>query len=446
MMQIFNTLTRKKEPFKSIHPQTINIYVCGPTVYNFIHIGNARPVIFFDVVRRTFEYLGYTVNFVSNFTDVDDKIITRAKELEVSEIELTETFIKAFLDDVEKLGSSTKYVAPKATEYMGPIVEYIQKLIDKDHAYEVDGDVYFSVSQLKNYGILSNRNIDEQEIGSRISVNSKKRHPLDFTLWKKTAEGVHFDSPWSQGRPGWHTECAAMIEDIFGEKIDIHGGGADLVFPHHENEMAQSNALNGHGLANVWMHNGHVLVDDKKMSKSEGNFTLVKDLTIDPMGFRLFTLGTYYRAPLQYSEEALETYTNEWARIKRTYSSVFYALDLMEFLDENPTSYKEIDDLLEHFISAMTDDFNTPNAITHFYALVKLLNQKMREENAYQILLSGLKTLETMMQILGLSIPLKRMSKADRNMYSAWKDARENRDFETADRLRAKLTEKGILA
>ena len=445
-MEIFNTLTRKKEPFKSIHPETVNIYVCGPTVYNFIHIGNARPVIFFDVVRRMFEYLGYTVNFVSNFTDVDDKIITRAKELEVSEKELTETFIRAFLNDVEKLGSSTKYVAPKATEYMDPIIHYIQQLIDKGHAYEVDGDVYFSVSEIKNYGILSNRNIDEQEIGARINVNDKKRHPLDFTLWKKTNEGLSFNAPWSQGRPGWHTECAAMIDDIFGEKIDIHGGGADLIFPHHENEMAQSNALHSHGLANVWMHNGHVLVDDKKMSKSEGNFTLVKDLTIDPMGFRLFTLGTYYRAPLQYTEEALETYTNEWTRIKRTYANVFYALDLIEYLDEKPSTYPEIDGIFDAFIESMTDDFNTPNALSSVYALVKLINQKMREENAYSILLSGFKALETMMQILGLNFTLKRMSKADRNMYHAWKDARENRDFETADRLREKLTEKGIIA
>lgn len=445
-MRIFNTLTHSIETFKPIHPDTVNMYVCGPTVYNFIHIGNARPVIFFDVVRRTFEYLGYTVNFVSNFTDVDDKIITRAKELEIDEMELTQTFIKAFLDDVERLGSSTKYLAPKATDYMQPIVAYIGQLMAKDFAYEVEGDVYFDVSKLKSYGILSNRKIDEQEMGSRIAINDKKRHPLDFTLWKKTTEGVHFDSPWSQGRPGWHTECAAMIDDIFGEKIDIHGGGSDLVFPHHENEMAQSFALHSHHLANVWMHNGHLQINDAKMSKSEGDIRFVKDLTVDPMGFRLLTLGTYYRAPLMFTDEALDMYSNEWDRIKRTYAQAFYALDLVELLDGKEKSYPEIESLHDQFIDAMTDDFNTANALTHVYALVKLLNQKLREDNAFDILLAAFNNLKTMFQILGLKVSLKRLSKADRNMYLAWEDARKNQDFERADQLRHKLTERGILS
>lgn len=444
-MRIFNTLTHQIEPFKPLHPGTVNMYVCGPTVYNFIHIGNARPVIFFDVVRRTFEYLGYTVNFVSNFTDVDDKIITRAKELEVDEIALTQTFIKAFLDDAERLGSSTKYLAPKATEYMDPIIAYIAQLIEKGHAYEVDGDVYFDVKKIEDYGILSNRQVDEQELGARIAVNEKKRHPLDFTLWKKTEDGLKFDSPWGQGRPGWHTECAAMIQDIFGEKIDIHGGGADLVFPHHENEIAQSSALNHHHLANFWMHNGHLQINDSKMSKSEGNVILVKDLTVDPMGFRLLTLGTYYRAPLMFNEEALNTYTNEWDRIKRTYSQAFYALDLIEMLDSPAKNYPEIETLHDQFIDAMTNDFNTANGLTHVYSLVKLLNQKLREEDAYDIILAAFNNLKTMFNILGLRVSLKRLSKADRNMYHAWKDARRNRDFERADQLREKLTERGIL-
>ncbi len=445
-MRIFNTLTHSVEPFKPIHPGTVNMYVCGPTVYNFIHIGNARPVIFFDVVRRTFEYLGYTVNFVSNFTDVDDKIITRAKELEIDEIALTQTFIKAFLDDVERLGSTTKYLAPKATEYMQPITNYIAQLIDQGFAYEVDGDVYFDVKKSPEYGILSNRQIDEQELGSRIAVNDKKRHPLDFTLWKKTTEGVKFSSPWGEGRPGWHTECAAMIDDIFGEKIDIHGGGADLVFPHHENEIAQANALHHHHLANIWMHNGHLQIDDSKMSKSEGTVIYVKDLTVDPMGFRLLTLGTYYRAPLMFNDETLNTYTNEWERIKRTYSQAFYALDLIEMLDSEAKNYPDIEILHDRFIDAMTDDFNTANALTHLYALVKLLNQKMREEDAFDIMLAAFNNLKIMFNILGLRISLKRLSKADRHMYHAWKDARKNRDFDRADQLREKLSERGILS
>ena len=445
-MRIYNTLTRTIEPFKSIHPGVVNMYVCGPTVYNFIHIGNARPVIFFDVVRRTFEYLGYTVKFVSNLTDIDDKIITRAKELEVSELELSQTFIRAFLNDVERLGSSTKYESPKVTDHIEDIVSYIEKCVKSGHAYEVDGDVYFDVSTLSDYGVLAQRKLDEQTQGERVGENLKKKNPLDFTLWKKTDEGINFKSPWSHGRPGWHTECVAMIDESFGEKIDIHGGGSDLIFPHHENEIAQAKAVSNHSLANFWMHNGHLQIEDEKMSKSLGNMIYVKDLDVDPMGFRLFTLGTYYRAPLNYSEDALTTYVNEWDRLKRTYSQAFYALDLLEYLDETPNAYPEIEQYHDQFIDAMTDDFNTPNALSAMYAVVKILNQKLREEDTFEMILAAFKTLDTMFSILGLKVVLKRLTKDDRNMYHAWKDARRNKDFDTADRLRAKLTERGILA
>jgi cysteinyl-tRNA synthetase len=445
-MRIYNTLTRQTEPFKSIHPGIVNIYVCGPTVYNFIHIGNARPVIFFDVVRRTFEYLGYTVKFVSNLTDIDDKIITRAKELEVSEQELTQTFIRAFLNDVEKLGSSTKYDSPKVTDHIDSIIRYIEKCVTLGFAYEADGDVYFDVSKLEAYGILSQRPLLEQTQGDKSLSNEKKKNSLDFTLWKKTEEGIKFKSPWSEGRPGWHTECVAIIDDAFGEKIDIHGGGSDLIFPHHENEMAQAQAVSNHQLANIWMHNGHLQIEDEKMSKSSGNMIFVKDIDVDPMGFRLFTLGTYYRAPLMYSEDALSTYVNEWDRLKRTYSQAFYALDLIEYLDEKPKTYPEIEILHDQFIDAMSDDFNTPNALTSMYAVVKILNQKLREDDAFEMILAAYKNLDTMFAILGLKVSLKRLTKDDRNMYHAWKDARKNKDFETADRLREKLTERGILA
>lgn len=445
-MRIYNTLSRQTEPFKSIHPGIVNIYVCGPTVYNFIHIGNARPVIFFDVVRRTFEYLGYAVKFVSNLTDIDDKIITRAKELEVSEQELTQTFIRAFLNDVEKLGSSTKYDSPKVTDHIDPIIRYIEKCVSSGFAYEAEGDVYFDVSKLKDYGILSQRHLSEQTQGEKSLNNVKKKNPLDFTLWKKTEEGIKFKSPWSEGRPGWHTECVAIIEDTFGEKIDIHGGGSDLIFPHHENEMAQAQAVSNHQLANIWMHNGHLQIEDEKMSKSSGNMIFVKDIDVDPMGFRLFTLGTYYRAPLMYSEDALSTYVNEWDRLKRTYSQAFYALDLIEYLDEKPKTYPEIEILHDQFIDAMSDDFNTPNALTSMYAVVKILNQKLREDDTFEMILAAYKNLDTMFSILGLKVSLKRLTKDDRNMYHAWKDARKNKDYETADRLREKLTERGILA
>jgi cysteinyl-tRNA synthetase len=445
-MRIYNTLTRQVELFKSIHPSQVNIYVCGPTVYDFIHIGNARPVIFFDVVRRTFEYLGYHVNFVSNLTDIDDKIIDRAQELNVSEQELTQTFIKAFLNDVEKLGSSTKYDSPKVTDHIDDIIAYIDRCIKSEYAYEINGDVYFDVSKLKDYGALSQRNIDEQNQGQKNLTNDKKRNPHDFTLWKKTDQGLRFSSPWSEGRPGWHTECVALIDEKFGEKIDIHGGGSDLIFPHHENEMAQSKAVSNHHLANFWMHNGHLQVEDEKMSKSLGNMVFVKDIDVDFMGFRLFTLGTYYRAPLMYSEDALNTYVNEWDRLKRTYSQAFYALDLLEYLDETHKPYPEIEGLHDQFIDAMSDDFNTPNALTAMYSLVKILNQKLREDDTLEIILAAFKNLDIMFSILGLKVTLKRLTKDDRGMYHAWKDARRNKDFETADRLREKLNERGILA
>ena len=280
-MKIFNSYTNKLEEFKSIQKGVVNMYVCGPTVYNYIHIGNARPVIFFDTVRRYLEHREYKVNFVSNFTDVDDKIITKALELEVTEKEVTDKFIAAFLKDVERVNSSTDYTKPRVTKYMDHIINYIVILVKKGYAYVVEGDVYFRVTNVENYGGLSNRNIDDLISGSRVEVNDKKENPLDFTLWKKTDVGIKFDSPWGKGRPGWHTECVAMIDDIFGEKIDIHGGGSGLMFPHHENEIAQSMVLNNHTLAKYWMHNGLLNIGGSKMSKSEGEVVLVKELTVD---------------------------------------------------------------------------------------------------------------------------------------------------------------------
>lgn len=445
-MRIYNTLTAQVEPFKPLHDNTVSMYVCGPTVYNYIHIGNARPVIFFDVVRRTFEHLGYTVHFVSNFTDVDDKIITKAIEDETTEIAVAQKFIAAFLEDVKRIGSYDDYVAPRVTHYMDSIVQYIQRLIDQGAAYEIDGDVYFDVRFIEDYGLLSNRNVEDQEVGARIERNPKKRNPLDFTLWKKTTVGVTYASPWSNGRPGWHTECVAMIEDIFGGRIDIHGGGTGLMFPHHENEIAQSKALHNHSIATTWMHSGHLRVENKKMSKSDGSMILVKDLAIDPMGFRLYMLSNYYRAPIHYSDEALKSYVVSWERIKRSYAQAFYRLDLNEFIDEPYQHDTDVQAIYDDFMAAMTDDFNTPNAITQLEKLTKLVNQRYRQEEDLHGLLNAFSMMQIVFQVLGLKVDIQRLSKDDRSMYTAWSQARKDKDFEKADRLRDALAERGILA
>ncbi|MCK5732392.1 MAG: cysteine--tRNA ligase, partial [Tenericutes bacterium] len=270
-MKIYNSYTDRLEEFKSIHPNKVGMYICGPTVYNYIHIGNARPVVFFDTVRRYFESKKYQVIFASNFTDVDDKIIQKSIEEKITELEVSDYFIDAFLSDLKSLICKTDYIQPKVTEYMNHIINYIQDLIDRGYAYQVKGDVYFRVTKVEDYGALSNRLIDDLISGSRVEVNILKENPLDFTLWKQTVEGINFKSPFSKGRPGWHTECVAMIDNIFGEQIDIHGGGTDLKFPHHENEIAQSEGTTGKTFSRYWLHLRHLLVEGKKMSKSKGN-------------------------------------------------------------------------------------------------------------------------------------------------------------------------------
>lgn len=444
-MKIFNSYTNKLEEFKSINEGVVNMYICGPTVYNFIHIGNARPVIFFDTVKRYFELKGYKVNFVSNFTDVDDKIITKALEEEVTEKEITEKFIGAFLTDVEKINSSIDYEQPRVTNYMDHIIDYIGQLVDKDYAYVVDNDVYFRVSKVKDYGKLSNRNIDDLITGSRVEINSKKENPLDFTLWKKTDLGIKFDSPWGEGRPGWHTECVAMIDDIFGSKIDIHGGGSGLMFPHHENEIAQSIVLNNHTIAKYWMHNGLLNINDEKMSKSEGETILVKDLNVNVNGFRLFTLSTHYRSPINYTEKALDSYVAEWDKINRTYSSLFLKLDLNDTLSIEGLGTSELYEIKEDFMSAMDNDFNTANAITALQKLNKVANQMLRNKTDDGTLKTALEMFNSIFNTLGLKVENKPLSKEDKLIYQAWLLARSNKNYAEADKFRIILQEKGIV-
>ena len=444
-MKIFNSYTNKLEEFETIHKGIVNMYVCGPTVYNYIHIGNARPVIFFDTVKNYFEFRDYKVKFVSNFTDVDDKIITKAIELELTEKDITDKFISAFLKDVVKVNSSIDYIQPRVTNYMDHIIKYIGILVDKGYAYQVDGDVYFRVENVKDYGILSNRKIDDLLVGARIEINNKKENPLDFTLWKKTEVGIKFDSPFGKGRPGWHTECVAMIDDIFGEQIDIHGGGSGLMFPHHENEIAQSKVLNNHSLAKYWMHNGLLNIGESKMSKSEGKVILVKDLDANPNGFRLFTLSTHYRSPINYTDESLDVYVKEWEKILRTYKALFLKLDLNDMLYGNGRIEPDLLLIFKEFMDAMDNDFNTANAITALQNLNKKANQLLRSKTDFEVLLSALKMFNDFFKVLGLKPNQSPLSVEDKEIYSLWIKARDEKDFSAADKYRTLLQEKGVI-
>ncbi len=444
-MKIYNTYTDSIEEFIPTHNNKVSMYVCGPTVYNYIHIGNARPVVFFDTVRRYLESKNFEVKFASNFTDVDDKIIQKAIEDNLSELEVSGFFIKAFLEDLESLNCKMDYIKPKVTKYMNQIINYIQNLIDIGYAYEVEGDVYFRVTKVKDYGALSNRNTDDLISGSRVDINTLKENPLDFTLWKKTNEGLNFDSQFSAGRPGWHTECVAMIDDIFGEQIDIHGGGTDLKFPHHENEIAQAKAIHNHRVAKYWMHNGRLNMKDTKMSKSLGNVIFVKDFP-HKMPLRFFLLSTHYRTPLNYSEEVFNMYLKEWDKLENTLKSVFFKLDIANELNESADiTNDEILKEINNFNESMDYDFNTANAITALQATLRIANINLRKPNNKEILNQIYKAVNYMTGILGLKVELTKISTENRKTYQDWQSARKNKNFDEADKLRKILTEKGVI-
>lgn len=445
-MRIFNSMNQRVEEFKPLHEHEVHMYVCGPTVYNYPHIGNARPIVVFDTLKRTFQAIGYNVKMVSNYTDVDDKIIKVAKECGVSEAEITEKFINAYNNDRLSLHAAMPDAAPKVTETMDAIIAFIKLLVDKGHAYEIEGDVYFRVNSVESYGKLSNQQVDDLLVGARIDENSKKENPLDFTLWKKTEEGIKWDSPWSVGRPGWHTECVVMINQEFDNEhtIDIHGGGMDLKFPHHENEIAQSRAAYDSPIANYWIHNGMVNIDGEKMSKSLGNVIWAKDM-ISKIGgnvLRWVMLSAHYRAPLNINEEAIETAKKELNRVATAMKQAYVKLGLADVtMDE---VYDETQ--LAPFLDAMQDDMNTPNAFAAAFETVKVLNQALRQKDSDLMLVKALvRTLENMMDVLGIEIPRLTMSEEDKQLHRQWKAAVKEKDFDTADQYRAKLIEKGIL-
>ena len=445
-MKLFNSMSQKIEQFQPIVENEVSMYVCGPTVYNYPHIGNARPIVVFDTLKRTFQALGYNVKMVSNYTDVDDKIIKVAKECGVSEKEITEKFIEAYNADLLGLNAMMPDAAPKVTETMDAIIDFIALLVEKGNAYVVDGDVYFRVNSVNEYGHLSNQQIDDLMVGARIDENSKKENPLDFTLWKRTDEGIQWDSPWSVGRPGWHTECVVMINQEFAGQhlIDIHGGGMDLKFPHHENEIAQSRAAFGTPIANYWIHNGMLNLDGIKMSKSLGNVIWAKDMRAELGGnvMRWLFLGAHYRAPLNINEDAVQTAKTELDKVIKPLKQAYAKMGLARYVRQNLRD----EDLFKSFLDAMADDLNTPNAFSKLFEAVKALNQSIRQrEIDFAKVESVVSAIEAMLDVLGIHNEVLVISEEDIETHAKWREAVAQKDYETADAYRKILMEKGII-
>lgn len=451
-IQIYNTLTRQKEKFVPQEEGKVSMYVCGPTVYNYIHIGNARPVIAFDTVRRYLEFRGYDVKFVSNFTDVDDKIIATANELGEDVSELTERFINAYFDDVTALGCNKADEHPRVTEHIEDIVNFIQVLVDKGFAYESEGDVYYRTAKFDGYGKLSKQSTDELVIGARIEAGEKKENPLDFVLWKAAKEQeIAWESPWGAGRPGWHIECSVMAREHLGDTIDIHAGGQDLAFPHHENEIAQSEAMTGKQFANYWMHNGYINIDNEKMSKSLNNFVLVNEIRkqIDPKVLRFFILSVHYRHPVNFSQDLVENAANGLDRIVTAYHNVKHRLVSSANLgDQSDIWLHKIDVCKNDFIEAMDDDFNTANGIAAIFELAKLANVYLIEKNTEErVLKAFIESFETLMDVLGIRLNEEQdlLDEEVEQLIEERTEARKNRDFARADEIRDELKGKGIL-
>lgn len=437
-MRIYNSLTDKVEEFKPINEGKVTMYVCGPTVYNYVHIGNMRPVITFDMVYKYLKYLGYDVKYASNYTDINPKITKAAETLGMTEREVANKFIKAYEEDLKNYNCSNIDYRPRVINYLDDIFNFISKLIEKDYAYVVDGDVYFRVSKIKDYGILSNQSIEELISGSRVDIDEKKENPLDFALWRKTTEGETFTSPWGEGIPGWHTECVVMINKLFGDKIDIHAGGVDLKFPHHENEIAQSIALNNNYIANYWMHNGHININNVKMSKSLNNFILAKDFIKEHSAnvIKLAFLSTNYRQPLNLTDKVFDEALIIDNKIKTVLKSANNELNI-----KNIHNIKEEKD--STFEEYMNDDFNTPNVITLLLSLVKDLNQEIRNKGNNILTLTN--KILTITNILGLSYSMPEFTEKQKETYNSWIKAREGKDFALADTLREELIKENIL-
>lgn len=450
-MRIFNTMTRQKEEFIPNNPDEVKIYACGPTVYNYIHIGNARPLCVFDVLRRYLEYRGYNVKFVQNFTDVDDKIIKRANEEGITFEEVSKKYIEEFWTDANGLNFKKASVHPKATENIDEIINIIKTLEEKGYAYAVDGDVYFRTLKFKEYGKLSHQPIEDLQSGARIAIGEKKENPLDFALWKAAKEGEpYWDSPWGKGRPGWHIECSAMNKRFLGDTIDIHCGGQDLIFPHHENEIAQSECANGCTFSKYWMHNGYINVDNVKMSKSLGNFKTVREIA-NVYGYeviRYFLISSHYRSPINYSLEIIEQCKSALERLYTCRESLDFALKNAKDIPDDEELIKKLNSHREQFITAMDDDLNTADGVAAVFELVKDINTSILDKEASKnVCQTAAAVFDELCDVLGILYNRKN-NDVDSDIEALIEErqqARANKDWATADRIRDELKAKGII-
>ncbi|MCH1958828.1 cysteine--tRNA ligase [Romboutsia hominis] len=452
-MKLYNTLTRTKEEFVPLEEGKVKMYVCGPTVYNYIHIGNARPFIMFDTLRRYLEYRGFDVTYVQNFTDVDDKIIKRGHEENIAPEEVANKYINEYFVDADGLGIKRADVHPRVTDNIQQIIDFVKELEEKGYAYESNGDVYFDTKKFEGYGKLSKQNQDDLEAGARIEVNSQKRHPMDFVLWKAKKEGEPgWESPWGEGRPGWHIECSVMSKRYLGETIDIHAGGQDLTFPHHENEIAQSEARSGKTFSNYWVHNGYININNEKMSKSLGNFFTVREISekYDLEIVRFFMLSAHYRNPVNFSDEML-------AQAKAGLERLYNAKEKLEFTIENLKEgsltegekdlVSELNSYREKFINAMEDDLNTADAISAIFELSKFINTNVNENSSLEFAKLCLDEFNELTSVLNI-VNKKNDDILDEeieNLIQKRVDAKKNKDYKLADEIRQELLEKGII-
>ena len=450
-MKIFNTLTRTKEELKTVEEGKVKIYACGPTVYNFIHIGNARPLCVFDVLRRFLEYIGYDVRFVQNFTDIDDKIIKRANEENLTYKQVSEKYIEEYWKDVKGMNVREATIHPKATENIDEIIDIVSTLIDKGYAYAVDGDVYFSPSKFNEYGKLSHQPLEDLEAGARIMVGEVKKEPMDFALWKSAKPGEpYWESPWGHGRPGWHIECSAMVRRFLGNTIDIHCGGQDLIFPHHENEIAQSECCNGVPFANYWMHNGYINVDNVKMSKSLGNFFTVRDVA-EKYGYepiRFLMISSHYRSPINYSTDIIEQCKASLARLYTCRDSLDFALENAAEGEADSDILAMFDKRRQQFIEAMSDDLNTADAIAALFELVRDINSNVIAANANKgTVEAAIKIFDELADVLGLVYNREKedLDSEIEALIEQRTQARKDRNWAEADRIRDELKAKGIV-
>ena len=453
-MKLYNTLSRKKEEFKPIEEGKVKMYVCGPTVYNFIHIGNARPFIIFDTLRRYLEYRGYDVTFVQNFTDVDDKIIKRGHEENITPEEVANKYINEYFVDADGLGIKRASVHPRVTDNIEQIIAFVKELEDKGYAYAVNGDVYFDTKKFKDYGKLSGIKQEELEAGARIEVNDQKRHPMDFVLWKAKKEGEPgWASPWGEGRPGWHIECSVMSNRYLGETIDIHAGGQDLKFPHHENEIAQSEARSGKNFSNYWLHNEYINVNNEKMSKSLGNFFTVREIAeiFDLEVVRLFMLSTHYRNPINFSDEILNQSKAGLERLYNAKEKAEFTINNLEdskMTEEEAKLQDELASFRQKFIDAMDDDVNTADAVSAIFELAKFMNSNITENSSKEFaqkVIDEFNELTSVLNIVNKDQKEDILDEEIEQLIAQRTEAKKNKNFQLADEIRQQLLDKGII-